>query len=57
MQLRMNNVVTINTFKGMIDNYNCLEEKHIKALLNKHLITKNEYFDLIDYINNSVVAV
>lgn len=54
--LRMKNVVTIDTFKTMITNYHCLEEKHIKALLNKHLISKDEYYDLVDFIDNDVVA-
>lgn len=57
MGLRMKNIVTIDTFKTMIINYHCLEEKHIKALLNKHLITKDEYYDLVDFINENVVAV
>jgi len=55
--LRMKNIVTIDMFKTMITNYNCLEEKHIKALLNKNLITKDEYYDLVDFINENVVAV
>lgn len=54
--LRMNNIITLNTFKGMIDNYHCLQEKHIKSLFNKHLITKSEYYELVDYINNSVIV-
>ena len=56
MGLRMKNIITIDTFKRMIINYHCLEEKHIKALLNKHLISKDEYYDLVDFINKSVVG-
>ena len=56
MGLRMKNIVTIDTFKIMIKNYHCLEEKHIKSLLNKHLITNDEYSDLIDYIDKDVVV-
>ena len=56
MGLRMKNVVTIDTFKKMILNYHCLKEKHIKSLLNKHLITTEEYYDLVDYITENVVT-
>lgn len=57
MGLRMKNIITIDTFKNMITNYHCLKEKHIKALLNKHLITKDEYYDLVDFIDKDVVVV
>ena len=57
MGLRMKNIITIDTFKTMITNYHCLEEKHIKALLNKHLISKDEYYDLLDFIDNDVITV
>lgn len=53
--LRKKNIVTLDTFKTMIDNYDCLEEKHIRALLDKHLITRIEYRELVDYIDNNVV--
>ena len=53
--LRKKNIVNIDMFKNMIDNYNCLEEKHIRSLYNKHLITKIEYSELMEYINNKLV--
>lgn len=53
--LRKKNIINIDLFKNMIDNYNCLEEKHIRSLYNKHLITKIEYNELTKYINNKLV--
>lgn len=53
--LRKKNIVNIDMFKNMIDNYNCLEEKHIRALYRKHLITKIEYGELTEYINKKLV--
>lgn len=55
--LRKKNIVTLDTFKNMIDTYNCLKEKHIRALFEKHLITKIEYNELVNYIDNKVVMV
>lgn len=48
--IRKNNIVTIDLFKKMIDNYHCLEEKHIQFLFQKKLISKIEYEELINYI-------
>lgn len=51
--LREKNIVTIGMFKKMIDDYNCLERKHLISLLNKKLISRIEFDELVDYLNNS----
>ena len=48
--IRKNNIITIDTFKEMADNYGCIEEKHIRYLLQKRLISKIEYDELLEYI-------
>ena len=55
--LRKKSIVTLDTFKRMIDNYNCLKEKHIRALLDKKLITRIEYNELLQYIEKNVVTI
>lgn len=54
--LRKNNTVSLDTFKKMNDDYHCLEEKHIRALFEKHLITELEYNQLVAYINNTNIV-
>lgn len=51
--LRKRNIITLDTFKNMIDTYGCLEPKHIQSLYNKHLITQVERQSLILYIKES----
>lgn len=48
--IRKNNIVTIELFKQMSDKYNCIEEKHIRYLLQKKLISSMEYDELKTYI-------
>lgn len=48
--IRKNNIITIDTFKNMIDNYHCIEKKHIQFLFQKKLISKIEYEELMSYI-------
>ena len=52
LMLREKNIVTVELFKKMIDDYNCLKYKHLKALLRKRLINKDEFNYLLNYINN-----
>ncbi len=49
--IRKNNIVNIDTFKKMYDKYHCIEEKHIKSLLQKKLISNIEFNELIEYIS------
>ena len=51
--IRKNNIVSIETFKNIYDKYHCLEEKHLKFLLQKKLISNIEFNDLKEYINKS----
>ena len=48
--IRKNNIITIDLFKKMQDDYKCLDENHILTLLRKNLISKIEYGNLLDYI-------
>lgn len=48
--IRKNNIVNIDLFKQMSDKYHCIEEKHLKALLQKNLISNIEYKELAKYI-------
>lgn len=40
--LRQENIITLDRFKSMITNYNCLTEEHIDILKNKSLIYRSE---------------
>lgn len=51
--IRINNIITLHTFKNMIDDYNCLNSSHIFELYEKGLITKLEYMELCDYLENN----
>lgn len=51
--IRLNNIVTIDTFKNMIDDYNCLNDSHFRVLYEKGLITKLEYTELCNYLENN----
>lgn len=51
--IRKNNIVTIETFKNMYDKYQCIEEKHIKCLLQKKLISNIEFNELKEYITQN----
>lgn len=51
--IRMNNIITLDTFKNMIDDYNCLDSSHIRILYEKGLITKLEYGELCEYLENN----
>ncbi len=53
MTIRANNIINLNTFKNMIDEYNCLNLSHIFKLYEKGLITKLEYTELCDYLKNN----
>lgn len=48
--IRKNNIINIDLFKHMADKYHCIEEKHLKALLQKNLISNIEYKELVKYI-------
>lgn len=49
--IRKNNIINVELFKKMYDDYGCIEDKHIQSLLEKKLITKIEFASLIKYIN------
>ncbi len=51
--VRINNIITLSTFKNMIDDYNCLNSSHIFKLYEKGLITKIECNELCDYVENN----
>ena len=51
--IRMNNIITLDTFKNMIADYNCLDSSHIRILYEKGLITKLEYGELCEYLENN----
>ena len=51
--IRKNNIVNIDLFKKMYDKYNCIEEKHIKYLYEKKLISNIEFNELMDYITKN----
>ncbi len=48
--IRRNNIIDVKMFKDMHDEYNCFEKKHIRSLYEKHLITKIEFDELVEYI-------
>ena len=55
--LREKEIVTIDMFKKMIDDYGCLEKKHFISLLKKKLINREEFDDLVNYLNDSGEAI
>lgn len=50
--IRKNNIITIKMFKDMYDEYKCFDTTHVMRMLEKHLITKIEYEELVNYISN-----
>ena len=51
--IRKNNIVNVEMFKNMYDKYHCIEEKHIKCLLQKKLISNIEFNELKEYITKN----
>jgi len=49
--ISQNKIVNVQLFKTMYDKYKCIEEKHLKSLLQKRLISNIEYNELLMYIS------